>query len=62
MNDDAAERFLAAIRRQPANLARSMRERCGHCWTVLHHSGYCAPGGALVTLSTCPRCDRKDDD
>jgi hypothetical protein len=30
----------------------------GPAWAL----GYCAPGGSPVTLTTCPRCDRKDND
>lgn len=38
------------------------RIRCDRCRAELHHAGYCAPGGIVVVLTTCPICDRKDDD
>jgi hypothetical protein len=54
----ARTRGLRAV----SNLARTIRESCRACRTKLRHSGYIAPGGIPVSLTTCPRCDRKDDD
>lgn len=56
------ERARARGLRAVSNLARTIRESCNRCGSRLHHSGYIAPGGIPVSLTTCPRCDRKDDD
>lgn len=56
------ERIAQRSRYTVARLARAIAERCGECQATLHHTGYIAPGGRVVTLTTCPHCDRKDDD